>query len=204
MGLDIRVYKNMTKVTDPAVLEKIQSCEEGPREGAYELGLVVPYINPHFESRAEGIEPGVPYNVSSEWGFRAGSYSGYGAWREQLAELVGITNLQGFWGRCEVMEEQGVEPDVPFWQLLHFSDCEGTLGPVVSKKLAKDFADWEERAEKFAREMHEASNIYAAGSYPFEDAVKHLGGSEGAYFWRKYQEWQRAFADAVEGCVVFH
>ena len=203
MGLDIHVYKNVRKVTDPVVLEKIQSCEEGPREGAFELGYRVPYINEHFESRAEGLEPNMPYEYAEDLHFRAGSYSGYGAWREQLAEFVGITNIRGFWGRCEVMEEQGVEPDVPFWQLLHFSDCEGAIGPVVCRKLAKDFADWEERAEKYAREIHEASDIYANGHYPFEEAIEHSWNSEGAYFWKKYQEWKSAFENAVEGWLEF-
>ena len=203
MGLDIHVYKNVRPVTDPVVLEKIRNDEDGPSNAAFELGYRMPYINRHFKSRAEGLEPNVPYEYAEDLHFRAGSYSGYGAWRGQLAELVGIMDINAFWDRCERMERRGEEPDIPFWQLLHFSDCEGAIGPVVSKKLAKDFADWEERAEKYARKIHEASDIYGNGSYPFEDAVKHLGGSEGAYFWKKYQEWKSAFENAVEGWLQF-
>lgn len=201
MGLDIGVYKNVKQVTDESVLEKIQNGEESPHHMAYELGYVVPWFNEHFPGREEGLKQ-VPYEVADQWSFRAGSYSGYGDWRRELAMLVGIGDIESFWSRVVKLEKQGQEPDVPFWQLLHFSDCEGAIGPVVCKKLAKDFADWEERAKTYAKEMHEASRI--AVDYPFEEAIEGHGlSSEGSYFWKKYQEWKQAFEDGIEGWVQF-
>ena len=53
MGLDITSYCNARPVT-PDIQAKIDTAEE-PRDTAYELGVVIPYINPDFAERAEGI-----------------------------------------------------------------------------------------------------------------------------------------------------
>jgi hypothetical protein len=60
---------------------------------------------------------------------------------------------------------------------VNFSDCEGDIGEVVAKKLAKDFADWDARAK-------------ATG----DDQVYHLFGL-----------WRKAFELASDGgAVSFH
>ena len=62
-----------------------------------------------------------------------------------------------------------------FEELIHFSDCEGTIGPKTSAKLAKDFADWRDRAEKHTPEE---------------------------YFFAKYCDFQKAFEIAARGGAV--
>lgn len=133
------------------------------------------YFSPHFEDRALPLKEGI-YDIEGEsMGFRAGSYSGYNWWRSKLAELVGTTD-QDIWG--------GKEP-VAFGELINFSDCEGTIGPEVSRKLAKDFEDWSDRAEAFAK-----------------DALKSF---DGEYWLQRYNEWKNAFKLASgEGAVQFH
>jgi hypothetical protein len=65
----------------------------------------------------------------------------------------------------------------PFRELLCFSDCDGVIGAQVAAKLARDFAEWDERA-------------------------KALGDS---WFYEKYTEWQRCFEMAADdGAVSFH
>lgn len=57
------------------------------------------------------------------------------------------------------------------------SDCEGVIGPEVSAKLVKDFADFDERA-------------------------KTRGGK---YFYALYCDWRKAFEMAADGgAVSFH
>lgn len=72
--------------------------------------------------------------------FRVGSYSGYNWWREILARLVGIKNLNDFWIKAGGIDNRnGPEP---FFELLNFSDCEGTLPYRECKRLLKDFNKW--------------------------------------------------------------
>lgn len=206
MGLDISAYKNATKVSDPAEVKYVMEHPDAPSEGAYEKGYGLPYKNPAppFASRFGSLEE-VPYEAEKGIHFRAGSYSGYGAWRKQLAELVGVQDIRSFWARVTAMEEKGEQPkDMPFWQLLHFSDCEGALGPVVCLALAEDFAKWESRARDYARELHTAA-YPGEGEIDFEDMESmNYMVSEGTYFWAKYQEWKTAFEQGSSGWVAFH
>ena len=204
MGLDITAIKKATKVTDSEVVKAINDDEDGPRNAAYERGLRIPYKNPAdvFASRFDDLEE-VPYEVEEAFGFRAGSYSGYGAWRRELAELVGVLDLEYFWARLDQMVELNEpEPvDMPFWQLLHFSDCEGTIGPDTCKKLAKNFAEWEERAKEYAKKKHEAEYSRMRNPPEFDEEFAH---STGQYFWKKYQQWHAAFEAGSTGWVALH
>lgn len=65
----------------------------------------------------------------------------------------------------------------PFYELIDFSDCEGVIGPEVSAKLAKDFADWDEQAKR------------TLDDYDYE----------------MYSNWHKAFKIASDGgAVIFH
>ena len=64
----------------------------------------------------------------------------------------------------------------PFYELINFTDCDGTIGPEVAAKLARDFAEWDERAQVVGGEWYEA-----------------------------YAEWRRCFEFAAHtGAVRFH
>ena len=98
--------------------------------------------------------------------FRAGSYGGYNRWREELAELVGTTPKKVWAG----------EVPSAFGELINFSDCEGTLKSEVCAKLAKDFAEYQGRADRI-----------------------------GGYFLDSYNHWREAFELAANGGAVdFH
>ena len=144
------------------------------------------YNNDMVFGQSDGIKNG-SYNTASDskhGSFRAGSYSGYNAWRRSLAELIGydydqvIESVQRSIRRNDNLnkvlgESEEAEVRIPFIELLFFSDCEGFIGPETSAKLAKDFADWEEKASK-------------------DD-----------FLYGRYQEWKEAFETASDGgCVV--
>jgi len=67
---------------------------------------------------------------SKSHNFRAGSYSGYGRFREALAELMGHTPSD-YWN--------DVDEDEPFYELINFADNEGTIGPEAAADLLEDF-----------------------------------------------------------------
>lgn len=101
--------------------------------------------------------------------FRVGSYGHYLQWRNWLAIISG-------WGSAEKCWKHD-KSGGPFYELIHFPDCQGVIGPVVSAKLATDFAEFEPIAI-------EAGN----GEY--------LG---------LYCDWKKAFEMAADGgCVDYH
>lgn len=136
--------------------------------------------NPDFPGRLAGIKSDVPYRIDGEsTGFRAGSYGGYNVWRNDLAKLAGypLTKYRSHRGEVEGYDAGAWAAGVgPFFEQIQFTDCDGTIGPVVSAKLAKDYADFATQAEAI-----------------------------GGYFWEKYQEWKEAFDMAADnGAVSFH
>lgn len=177
MGLDITAYSNLKKLDcvfddegEPISAETRQHLE-------YDLHV---YENTDFPGRADGLQDRAVYAADDTIRFRAGSYGGYNAWREELARIAGypLTDYSKY-ERISKRHDAGawaVESG-PFWELINFSDCEGVIGPLVSAKLAKDFSDF--------------------------DAVAKL--SEKAYFYEMYSQWREAFEMASNnGAVDFH
>lgn len=155
MGLDITAYSRMA----PCALHHRTEADE--TEAAWDMGHVLPYINPDFPEHAEHVQGCYQKTaISIEHGFRAGSYSGYNWWRDELAAMV-------------------PKGSRAFEELINFSDCEGTIGPNISRKLAADFARFQKHADQRQ--------------------------GDGTMFTAKYAEWRKAFEIASdEGFVWFH
>lgn len=138
MGLDISAWRRLEPCAEPSI-----------DDDSFETVVSV-FASKNFPGRTEGLADGYYTGERCEalgpfGGFKAGSYSGYGAWREWLAKLAEYPlgpddahpHAGGAW------EQSGG----PFWELINFYDNEGSIGPVVSAKLAADFAAWDERAK---------------------------------------------------------
>jgi hypothetical protein len=164
MGLDITYYSNLKK------LDCVFNADGEP------IGVIdyfQAYVNPDFPGRADDIENKAVYSYDESGGFRAGSYSGYNAWREELAKLAGypatedvsfgIKNMRHDAGAWKVTEG-------PFWELIHFSDCEGVIGAAVSAKLADDFAKFQPQADAHTDEWFR--DLYAQWFTAFNVASK--------------------------------
>lgn len=181
MGLDITAYENIKLVK-----------ENSDREEAWEDDLFYAFVNPAFPDHCEDLQDSAAYSYEKEFGFRAGSYGGYSDWRNQLAKLAGYPEREyesGYRGTLSSHAAGAWEADGgPFWELINFSDCEGCIGSAVAKKLAADFAEYQELAE----ELHGSeSDIYG------------LGGQ--SYFMEKYNEWRKACEMAANnGAISFH
>ena len=107
------------------------------------------------------------YSKTYEYGFRAGSYSGFGQWREELALMIGIVlhDMKGFTGSKDWDEE------TPFIELLNHSDCDGGLYSDECKELLKDFEKWMPEAKKKSEGMSK---------------------DDGEWFIKKYNDWLEA------------
>lgn len=105
-------------------------------------------LEEHFPGMADEFEYDTYYLHEAEMSFRAGPYSVYSMWRNELARMAEYppepnprrpesAYVEGAWGY-----EEG-----EFIELLYFSDCEGALGTATSAKLAADFAEFDDLAK---------------------------------------------------------
>ena len=135
MGLDITAHDNIGKYLSDKWTDGLEGLiEEGGAIYLYNMGDQYS----EFAGRADAIKTGVHsvFEGTNVIKFCAGSYSGYGAWRNELAQLAGYPAFgdhnpysRGAWGAS----------GGPFWELINFSDCEGVIGPQTSEKLHNDF-----------------------------------------------------------------
>lgn len=126
MGLDISYYEFVELVEH----EKTDGDWCSEHEVAYHIGFPLSFGNL--------VEQGC-YEASGEvGGFRAGSYGGYGAFREALWEAAtGKVAMPWYLDKDEAIE-------LPFFLLVNFADNEGCIGPDACRKLADQFKEYRE------------------------------------------------------------
>jgi len=147
MGLDITAYRKLTKLD---VLfnedgEPVDPATREPIENYFKVNS-----NPDFPGREEGLIDRAAYSYEEVDSVFSRSYGGYGRWREVLAKLAGYpATAYVRHGQTDMLHAAACWEGAtgPFSELINFSDCEGVIGPVVSAKLAKDFAEFDERAK---------------------------------------------------------
>ncbi|MBP1316672.1 hypothetical protein RJO15_11635 [Herbaspirillum huttiense F1] len=169
-GLDITAYENLTMVKSPVL------SADGVPVAQNQIIL----FPSDFPERFEGLEAGKVYAFKSDFEFRAGTYSGYNHWRNELAKLAGYQQSSHvFNGKTELRYDATAWnlKSGPFWELINFSDAEGVIGPVVCKKIYKDFMRYADQAREHAEN----------------------------YFRESYDNWKKAFSMcAHDGAIVFH
>lgn len=155
MGLDISAYRQIKKVDcvfdsggdpiDPATREYIDYSFRA-------------FCNPDFPGRADDLEDGAIYDAEDSMGVDGIGYGGFNHWRSKLAEIAGWPlDTYEQWGRkwpshaASAWKAQGG----PFWELILFTDCDGTIGAAVAAKLAKDFADYDSKAAAAGDEFYD-------------------------------------------------
>lgn len=174
MGLDITAYTQLS----PAPSAEVDS-DGNPVDYNTHVRL---RENADFPGRMAGLTDGGIYTYADSMSFRAGSYGGYNGWRDALAKLAGYPEEEydRFGGEVKAKSHAaacGHGAVGPFSELINFSDCEGVIGPEVSKKLARDFAEWDERAK----------------------------AADDGFFYDRYRHWRKAFEMAANGGAVdFH
>jgi hypothetical protein len=129
MGLDLTAYQGIRLIGKAATYD-----EYDERFDWSDTVYVHPQID--FAEWATGLVLGGVYSYTNEWDFHAGSYSGYNYWRAHLCQWSLHTSPQVVWNADP---EQYIGR--PFYRLIHFSDCDGYIGPEFCKQLAHDFED---------------------------------------------------------------
>lgn len=139
MGLALRAYANIQPV---AGLFKFEGCTEvhDATTGNLRDDLVGFYVHPVYPAWAEGIEPFVPYSYSYKESLHMGSYTWYGHFRNWLSELAENGDVDA--------------PGDPFFELIVFSDCKGTINTTVSAKLYADFVRFHHKAKTDQQSMY--------------------------------------------------
>lgn len=168
MGLNITAYRNIKEIgcvfdedgepIDPTTGEEID----------YDFRA---YVNSDFPGRADDVRGGAVYSSQDSTSFRM-SYGGYSHWRNELARVAGFPETElGRLGSVAKRHDAGAwaATEGPFWELILFSDCEGVIGSAVAGKLANDFAQYQEQADK---EDEHFRNWYAAWREAFEMAAE--------------------------------
>jgi hypothetical protein len=137
MGLDVVAYEGIGQfLGDNRIYDKDDSV----------------YLMIHVPTMARAPEirhNGYYRRLGKEFGFRAGSYSGYNSWRRWLCErFLGVDPK-------EVWEDPKRFEGKPFYELIDFSDCDGILGTEVCLKLCDDFhnAVFKEEEDEYQLEI---------------------------------------------------
>lgn len=159
IGLDITAYKGLQKVENP--LYEGEELKNWQTE--WMPGPCLKWSESRWPGRAEGVDSETVYSFEDKYEFYAGSYSDYMWWKNKLSDFAQNNYFQ---------------------ELIEFADTEGIIGPMVSKKLAKDFQDSYVAAERYAEQFN---------------------GDEGVFWFHKYEDWMKAFDMASDnGAVWFH
>lgn len=162
MGLDVSAYRRLACCEGVSIERAIDEYD------TYFHPASMRWSESHWPGRAEGLDAQAVYTFAEEFCFSAGSYSEHNEWRRELATLAGYASLDDAW--------INPDPAKPFNELLDFADNEGVIGPIVSAKLARDFA---------------AHQVYA--------------DQRGGLFAERYARWRKAFETAADGGAVdFH
>lgn len=173
MGLSITWHRGLTKANGNEAFDEHGEILDG--NGWFQL-----WVNPNFPGRADEIESRCAYHSEQSGRFDAGTYGGYGVWRNQLAVTAGWpegTHEPHRASKDSHASSAWAATEGPFWELIEFSDCEGVIGAAVSAKLARDFAEHQGKADQHPD----------------------------PHFRALYAEWRNAFEKASDrGCVKFH
>lgn len=145
MGIAVTVYLDLVET----VPTRNAYDEDGELNDSKYIDF---YNNPDYPDRIEPIKgnPAIyTYTASDPNSQVRLSYHGYNNWRERLAVVGGYPVAMCSY-RNILRHDAGaiLKGAGPFYELINFSDCEGTLGPTVAKKLAGDFVKYQVVAER--------------------------------------------------------
>ncbi|MCI0704316.1 MAG: hypothetical protein L0241_24930 [Planctomycetia bacterium] len=152
MGLDIFAASHIKYARPiPRRKEFDKLLEEIEAQGKSLTEVYFPfYTNAScHRQRLGGMKPGLySYTKKSrKYEFRAGSYSGYNWWRNQLSLFALEVGAEAVW------REPRIYRGKPFVELINFTDCDGRIGTSVCEKLAEDFTSHAARAKRFPSTM---------------------------------------------------
>lgn len=164
MGPQFNVFSKLSKME----MSEVKLFEDGTPE---EERIATFFSNPLFPAHISGLDSNMFYRCNGKkMRFGAATYEEYQKFRVHLARVAGFTN------ELELILKGG---PLYFIELLNFSDSEGTIGPMVCKKLYNDFRDNYDIAEEYFK-----------------------GVEEGGKYWMHYQNWCKALSVARQNGAI--
>lgn len=124
MGLDTTV------LTHPSFYRTDEGASDDDMDRLHDEYTHV-YVNPHFLEHAEGYPAGF-YDGQTAEGFHF-SYSGYSMIRASISNIAFGVEPAIVWDRFDEYR------DTALGWFIHFSDCEGMIGPHTSAIIAAGF-----------------------------------------------------------------
>jgi hypothetical protein len=187
MGLDIRAYSKVRFVRPGEMTDEEYDDWENEETSlrtvfayrgfeASTLGLMNHDVVSEIGS-TKAIAVGV-YDVHGceSYSFQAGSYGSYNLFRRSLANYSGV-EPENVWGNPDKYNY------IPFFELIHFADNEGCIGPESAQILLNDFL------------LH---------MQPYYDSLDKADVWEVEHYREKYESWIDALTLAADdGLVVF-
>jgi hypothetical protein len=154
MGLDITAYSQITLLeilpNEQAWQQKYGDADEDDDAPDPDPPLLFLSADLPFPERLtplvvppSGIA--VYQGTGDAFAFRAGPYSYYNHWREQLSLLVTGLPPERLWKTRDRAETRRL----PFYLLIDFSDCDGAIGPQAAQTLAQQFAQFQLQANAY-------------------------------------------------------
>lgn len=99
---------------------------------------------PGFPRSLDGLRKGC-YRVSGKQHSFFVGYSGYDDWRRDLSLMAHGVEPEVIWRRPAAYRGKA------FVELIYFSDAQGAIGPIRSRKLAEDFDEHLAAARKYEK-----------------------------------------------------
>lgn len=151
MGVDIRAYTNIRKIDAvfDADGEPLDPVTKEPMPDALKL-----WVNPDYPERAADVVDKGVYEYDACVGHASYGYGGYNMWRDHLAKLAGwpLGSYQQYGRAWESYAASAWQADGgKLWELINFSDCEGTIGPAVCAKIAAELRELAATDPQFPR-----------------------------------------------------
>ena len=160
MGLQITAYNR---------LELVEGTKEQEQDYFENVNsrIITLFDNPEFPFHIGMLKGHTLYKIKGQsFSFRSGNTRSFKEWKEWLAKVGGYKELSDVWKT----KQYG-----PFVELLNFSDSEGTIGPVLSRKLSQDFNDYEEIAKEKTKELAYGYDFYKNWKKAFNLAARDNG-----------------------------
>lgn len=158
MGLDIHAASHLRYVgpyPQGEEFDRLEAEANSQDKCLLDVYFLLDSNDTNWDEHLAGMKPGL-YEYTDATGqhsFKAGSYRYYNLWREHLCRFaLGVEP-------SEVWEDPERFAGRPFVELINFTDCDGRIGTKLAAKLAADFCDHEEEAEKFAASLKDEESF---------------------------------------------
>jgi len=194
MGLDVAATNGLIKIPKEEIPHGVEPYNDEFYDWENNADWHIKYINredgyfeEYWNHHLDPFKTGYYREDDADYhSFRVGSYSYYNNWRKILALAIGFDNIGDIWNLGPY------DAEIPFIELLDFSDAEGNIGPVVSEKLYNDFEDRQEEVFEFVDNL-----MFGIGG-----SDNKLSMTQVRDFKSVYEDWKLAFEIGQDRGIV--